>query len=285
MLAAARTAAPAAAGAPDLHLRRRHAACPRHAAALRVREGRRRLRLQVRVLHHPDAARPLPQPAGGVDRPGSAALAARGVKELLLISQDTTFYGIDRHERGALARSAARAEHGRRPRVDPAALSLPHDDRRRHARGDGGVRQGLQVHRPAAAARVESGAEADEAARDAAELRRACSTGSAHSVPGVALRTTFIVGFPGETEEDVDELSAFVGDHAFDHVGVFTYSHEEGTSAHALVDDVPGAGQDRAAQPGHGPAEAARRQAEPRPDRRAGAGRRRRAVRGPRARS
>ena len=58
-------------------------------------------------------------------------------------------------------------------------------------------------------------------------------------VPGVALRTTFIVGFPGETEADVEELCGFVSDHAFDHVGVFTYSHEEGTSAYQLDDDVP----------------------------------------------
>jgi ribosomal protein S12 methylthiotransferase len=58
-------------------------------------------------------------------------------------------------------------------------------------------------------------------------------------VPGVSLRTTFIVGFPGETAADVDALCSFVADHRFDHVGVFTYSHEEGTSAHALTDDVP----------------------------------------------
>jgi len=58
-------------------------------------------------------------------------------------------------------------------------------------------------------------------------------------VPGVALRTTFIAGFPGETESDVDELRAFISDHAFDHVGVFTYSHEHGTSAFDLDDDVP----------------------------------------------
>jgi len=58
-------------------------------------------------------------------------------------------------------------------------------------------------------------------------------------VPGVALRTTFIVGFPGETERDLAELTGFIGEHAFDHVGVFTYSHEEGTSAYRLDDDVP----------------------------------------------
>ena len=59
-------------------------------------------------------------------------------------------------------------------------------------------------------------------------------------VPGIALRTTFIVGFPGETSQDYEELRSFVRDVEFDHVGVFTYSHEEGTSAHRLEDDVPG---------------------------------------------
>jgi len=58
-------------------------------------------------------------------------------------------------------------------------------------------------------------------------------------VPGVALRTTFIVGFPGETGEDVDALADFVRTQRFDHVGVFTYSHEEGTSAFGFDDDVP----------------------------------------------
>jgi ribosomal protein S12 methylthiotransferase len=57
-------------------------------------------------------------------------------------------------------------------------------------------------------------------------------------VPGVSLRTTFIVGFPGETEADFAELEDFVKAVRFDHVGVFTYSHEEGTSAHQLTDDV-----------------------------------------------
>ena len=55
----------------------------------------------------------------------------------------------------------------------------------------------------------------------------------------MTLRTTFIVGFPGEREEDVEELCDFVGDMEFDHLGVFTYSHEEGTGAGRLDDDVP----------------------------------------------
>jgi ribosomal protein S12 methylthiotransferase len=58
-------------------------------------------------------------------------------------------------------------------------------------------------------------------------------------VPGVALRTTLIVGFPGETEDDYADLERFVAETEFDHVGVFTYSHEEGTRAFFLSDDVP----------------------------------------------
>ena len=58
-------------------------------------------------------------------------------------------------------------------------------------------------------------------------------------VPGICLRTTLIAGFPGETEDDVEELKGFLQRQRFDRVGIFTYSHEEGTSAHDLVDDVP----------------------------------------------
>src|SRR6202000_424435 len=56
-------------------------------------------------------------------------------------------------------------------------------------------------------------------------------------VPGICLRTTLIAGFPGESEADVEELKAFLQEHRFDRVGIFPYSHEEGTSAGELVDD------------------------------------------------
>src|SRR5262249_56702624 len=52
-------------------------------------------------------------------------------------------------------------------------------------------------------------------------------------VPGVTLSTSLTVGFPGETDDDFAELEAFVEDTRFDHIGVFTYSHEEGTRAYA----------------------------------------------------
>lgn len=67
-------------------------------------------------------------------------------------------------------------------------------------------------------------------------------------VPGICLRTTLIAGFPGETEEDVEELKGFLERMRFDRVGVFTYSHEEGTSAYALEDNIPAEEKERRAQ-------------------------------------
>jgi ribosomal protein S12 methylthiotransferase len=58
-------------------------------------------------------------------------------------------------------------------------------------------------------------------------------------VPGIAMRTTLITGYPGETEQDFEEMQRWVEDTKFDRLGCFTYSHEEKTHAHSLVDDVP----------------------------------------------
>src|SRR5450631_327279 len=67
-------------------------------------------------------------------------------------------------------------------------------------------------------------------------------------VPGICLRTTLIAGFPGETEKDVEELKGFLQEHRFDRVGIFTYSHEEGTPAHGSEDNIPAAEKQRRAE-------------------------------------
>jgi ribosomal protein S12 methylthiotransferase len=67
-------------------------------------------------------------------------------------------------------------------------------------------------------------------------------------VPGICLRSTLIAGFPGETRDDVEELKGFLEDVRLDRVGIFTYSHEENTSAHELVDDVPAEEKEARAQ-------------------------------------
>ena len=67
-------------------------------------------------------------------------------------------------------------------------------------------------------------------------------------VPGLCLRTTLITGFPGETQDDVEELKEFLGKHRFDRVGIFTYSHEEDTGAYLLNDDISQDEKERRAQ-------------------------------------
>ena len=165
-------------------------------------------------------------------------LAARGVKELLLISQDTTFYGIDRHERGALARLlrelnlVAGLEWIRLLYLYPTTI----DDDTLGAMADC-EKVCKYIDLPLQHA---SNPVLKRMKRPGTRQKYDQLLSHIHDrVPGVALRTTFIVGFPGETDGDIEELCDFVRDHAFDHVGVFTYSHEEGTSAHALDDDVP----------------------------------------------
>lgn len=67
-------------------------------------------------------------------------------------------------------------------------------------------------------------------------------------IPDICLRTTLIAGFPGETREDVEEVKAFLAEMQFDRVGIFTYSHEEDTSAHALEDALSGEEKEERAQ-------------------------------------
>ena len=69
-----------------------------------------------------------------------------------------------------------------------------------------------------------------------------------YKIPGICLRTTLIAGFPGETQDDVEELKTFLKKIQFDRVEIFTYSHEENTSAHNLIDDVPQEEKERRAQ-------------------------------------
>jgi len=67
-------------------------------------------------------------------------------------------------------------------------------------------------------------------------------------IPGICLRTTLIAGFPGESREDVEEVKAFLAEMQFDRVGIFTYSHEEDTSAHALEDSLSAEEKEERAQ-------------------------------------
>jgi ribosomal protein S12 methylthiotransferase len=165
-------------------------------------------------------------------------LAAEGVKEINLIAQSLTSYGWDRRDKTALIRLLKELVGvdgigwirlyytyptdlndelldlmASEPRIaNYVDIPLQHINdtvlRRMNRKGDSRLIRNL-LHR----------------------IRE--------KVPGAAIRSTFIVGFPGETEKAFEELCSFVLEAQFDRIGVFTYSHEDGTSAFALKDNIP----------------------------------------------
>ncbi len=168
----------------------------------------------------------------------AASLARRGVKELMLIAQELTYYGLDIYKKRALpqlleALSAVEGIewirlHYAYPTKFPvevldAMAQLPK------------VCNYLDIPLQHASDNVLSAmrrqtTQAEQ--RSLIELAR-------EKVPGIAIRTTMLVGFPGETEADFETLCRFVEDMKFDRLGVFQYSHEENTLAFDMPDDVP----------------------------------------------
>ncbi len=167
-------------------------------------------------------------------------LASLGVKELILIAQELTYYGVDIYKKRALPELMRRLAdvdgiewirlHYAYPHHFPEGIlevmasepkicryldiPLQHiSDNVLRRMGRKGNAKGIREL-----------------------LKRAKAT-----VPGITLRTTFLVGFPGETEEDFQELLEFVKEMQFDRVGVFEYSHEENTPADQYEDNVPAA--------------------------------------------
>ena len=165
-------------------------------------------------------------------------LARDGVKELILIAQDLTYYGLDIYKKRNLAellRALAQVEgiewirmHYAFPTGFPLDVldvmkSEPKvcnylDIRLQHISDD--ILKSMR-----------RGTTKEKTTKLLQEFRK--------HVPGITIRTSLIVGYPGETLEHFEELKAWVKETRFDRLGCFTYSHEENTHAHQLVDDVP----------------------------------------------
>jgi ribosomal protein S12 methylthiotransferase len=166
------------------------------------------------------------------------ALAAAGVAEINLIAQDSSHYGRDRGDFDGLAH-LLEALNG----VDDLRWIRLHylypntvTDRLIATMAELSkvvpyVDMPLQHAHPDMLQRMRRGGSGERHLRLLDRFRRA--------MPNAALRSTFIVGFPGETQEEFTALKQFLRDAEFDHLGVFTYSHEEGTAAGGLDDDVP----------------------------------------------
>ena len=165
-------------------------------------------------------------------------LAERGVKEIMVIAQDTTYYGIDLYGRRRLAdllTELCRIEGIEWIRLHYAyPAAFPEDVIEVMAR-EPKICKYLDIPFQHISDNMLSAMKRRHTKAEAMELIQRLRT----SIPDIALRTTLLVGYPGETAEDVAELEAFVREVRFERLGVFPYSEEEGTySATRLKDDV-----------------------------------------------
>lgn len=166
------------------------------------------------------------------------SLAAKGVKELILIAQDLTYYGLDLYKKRALAellRALVQVEGIEWIRLHYAfPTGFPMDVlevMRAEPKVCNYIDIPLQHISDPILKSMRRGTTREKTTRLLESFRE--------QVPGMAIRTTLIVGYPGETEADFEVLKEWVRETRFERLGCFTYSHEENTHAFNLEDDVP----------------------------------------------
>jgi ribosomal protein S12 methylthiotransferase len=164
-------------------------------------------------------------------------LVKMGVKEIMLIAQELTYYGLDLYKKRMLPellRALAKVEGLEWIRLHYAYPSKFPLDIIDVMKEDPKICNYLDMPLQHASDKMLKAMKRQITQQDMKDL-----IGEIRSrIPGICLRTTLIAGFPGETKEDVDELKQFLEEMQFDRVGVFTYSHEEDTSAYALKDEL-----------------------------------------------
>ena len=165
-------------------------------------------------------------------------LAAKGVKELILIAQDITYYGLDLYKKRALAdllRALVKVEGIEWIRIHYAFPTGFPIDVLEVMKTEPKICNYLDIPLQHISDKIltsmKRGTTQEKTTKLLNKFREA--------VPEMAIRTTLIVGYPGETEEDFQALKDFVKAMRFDRLGCFTYSHEENTTAYDLADDVP----------------------------------------------
>lgn len=164
-------------------------------------------------------------------------LVSRGVKEIMLIAQELTYYGLDIYKKRELPRllhALADIEglhwirlHYAYPSKFPMEII---DAMRERENICNYLDMPLQHASNSMLKAMKRQITREEMEDIIGEIK--------YKIPGICLRTTLIAGFPGETQDDVEELKKFLRKIEFDRVGIFTYSHEENTTAHQLADDI-----------------------------------------------
>lgn len=174
-------------------------------------------------------------------------LARRGVKEIMLIAQELTYYGLDLYKKRMLADLLKRLSDV--PGIEWIRLhyAYPHKfpmDILTVMRERDNICNYLDMPLQHAADNMLKAMKRQITRAEMEDL----IVQIRETVPGICLRTTLITGFPGETLDDVEELKMFLERQRFDRVGIFTYSHEEDTSAYALTDNIPADEKQRRAE-------------------------------------
>lgn len=164
-------------------------------------------------------------------------LVSMGVKEIMLIAQELTYYGLDLYKKRMLPdllRALAKVEGLVWIRLHYAYPSKFPLDIIDVMKEEPKICNYLDMPLQHASDKMLKAMKRQITQQEMKDL-----IGEIRSrIPGICLRTTLIAGFPGETKEDVEELKQFLEEMQFDRVGVFTYSHEEDTSAYALKDEL-----------------------------------------------
>ncbi len=208
---------------------------PQHYAYLKIAEGCNRScsYCAIPLIRGAHKSRPIDELVNEAKE-----LVANGVKEILVISQDTTYYGLDLYHRRALGELLERLanESGaawiRLHYTYPTSFPVDAIDViRRHSNICNYIDIPLQHINTRILNSMQRGIDREGTLRLIDTFRQ--------QLPDVAIRTTLIVGYPGETREEFEELKEFVRQARFDRMGCFAYSPEEGTPAYSLHDDVP----------------------------------------------
>src|SRR3954468_6879600 len=166
------------------------------------------------------------------------SLVKKGVKEVMLIAQELTYYGLDIYKKRMLADLMNRLadvkglEWIRLHYAYPSKFPLEILDVMRERDN---ICNYLDMPLQHASDNMLKAMKRQITQSEMNELISAIR----EKVPGIGLRTTLIAGFPGETRDDVESLKLFLQKHRFDRAGIFTYSHEENTTAHGLEDNIP----------------------------------------------
>ncbi len=208
---------------------------PRHYAYLKISEGCDRAcsYCAIPLIRGKHISRPVEELTEE-----ARILASKGVKELILIAQDLTYYGMDLYGRRRLAdlvRGIAEVDGIEWIRLHYAYPNGFPEDVLEVMASEPKVCKYLDIPLQHISDRILKSMKRGSTK----EQINALLDKIREKVPGVALRTTLIVGYPGETPEEFEELKAWVREQRFDRMGCFAYSEEEGTSAAQLEDDVP----------------------------------------------